>query len=119
LCAIFLSAGSKPIDKNELLNNYSASMGNSEHKFISFAKDNGINNYTVFIDEFKSIQNQVYDYIVKMTEPDLKLSAEEIEAISYKFCASNIEWMNSKGIKALNRWLIWMCWHEGILKKDE
>ena len=58
-------------------------------------------------------------YIYKITEPNLQLTTREIETISTDFCKSKIEWIDSKGIKAVNRWLIWMCWHEGILKKDE
>jgi hypothetical protein len=104
------------IDKNELIDIYSVSMGNAEERFVTFANDKGISDYKSYIDEFKSIQNLLYDYIYKITAPDLKLSAQEIESISYQFCQSNIDWINSKGIKALNRWLIWMCWHEGILK---
>jgi len=104
------------IDKNELIDHFSASMGNSEERFIAFANDKGINDYKSHIDEFKSIQTLLYDHIFKITEPDLKLSAQEIESISFEFCQSKIDWINSKGIKALNRWLIWMCWHEGILK---
>ena len=107
------------IHKNDLIDKFSASMGNSEKKFIEFAISNGISNYKALIKEFTLIQNSVYDYIYKITEPNLQLTTREIETISTDFCKSKIEWIDSKGIKAVNRWLIWMCWHEGILKKDE
>jgi len=107
------------IDKNELIDNYSASMGNRERDFIEYATKNGITAYEELMKEFKSIQNLVYDYIYKITEPNIQLTAEEIESKSFDFCNSNVAWIDKKGIKAVNRWLIWMCWHEGILKKNE
>nr|WP_321453186.1 hypothetical protein [uncultured Carboxylicivirga sp.] len=107
------------IDKNELIDNYSESMGNRESGFIEYATKNGISEYRALIQEFKSIQNQVYDYIYKITEPNKQLTAQEIESISFEFCTSIIDWIDKKGVKAVNRWLIWMCWHEGILKKNE
>jgi hypothetical protein len=107
------------INKNDLIDKYSASMGNTERNFIEYATKNGITEYGELIKEFKSIQNMVYDYIYKITEPNIQLTAEEIDSISFEFCKSKIDWINKKGIKAVNRWLIWMCWHEGILKKNE
>ena len=107
------------IDKNDLINYYSSSMGNSENKFIDFAISKGITDYKNQIKEFTLIQNQVYDHIFKFTEPNLKLTSQEIESLSREFCKSHFKWLDSKGIKALNRWLIWMCWHEGILKENE
>lgn len=107
------------IDKNKLIDNYSASMGNRERDFIEYATKNGITEYEELIKEFKSIQNFVYDYIYKITEPNIQLTAKEIDSKSVEFCKSKIDWINKKGIKAVNRWLIWMCWPEGILKKNE
>ncbi|GAF05995.1 hypothetical protein [Saccharicrinis fermentans] len=107
------------IDRNELLDQFSAPMGNSENKFIDYAKSNGIVDFKELILEFNTIQSMVYDYIYKFTEPDLQLTGDEIEVICHDFCENKIDWINDKGIKALNSWLIWMCWHEGILKKNE
>jgi len=104
------------IDKNKLLDLFSSSMGNSEYKFVEYAELNNIQNYNTIIEEFKSIQNSLYDYIYKITEPNIQLSATEIENISLQYCTKNYIWINEIGVKAINRWLIWMCWHEGILK---
>lgn len=105
------------IDKNQLLDLFSSSMGNSEYKLIEFAKSNNIQNCSTIVEEFKTIQNEIYDYIFKITEPDIQLSATEIEEASVQYCTKTYTWINETGIKAINRWLIWMCWHEGILKQ--
>jgi hypothetical protein len=105
-------------DKNELLDKFSAPLGNSENKFIEYAAAHNIIDHMVLIEEFKSVQNQTYDYVYTITEPNLQLSAGQIEKISYNFCKRHFNWINDKGIAAVNRWLIWMCWHEGILKKE-
>jgi hypothetical protein len=105
-------------DKNDLISEFSNAFGNSNEKTIKFANKKGILNYNELIEEFKSIQKMVYNHIYKLTEPDLQLTAQEIETICYDLCVSKIDWINSKGISAINKWLIWMCWHEGILKKD-
>lgn len=45
----------KNIDKNQLLDLFSSSMGNSEYKFIEFVESNDIQNYSTIIEEFKAI----------------------------------------------------------------
>lgn len=106
------------IDKNELIDLFSSSMGNTEDKFVEYAVSRKID-YQNLTAEFKAIQNQVYDYIYQITEPNIQLVASEIEKVSYDYCSKNINRINDKGIKAINRWLIWMCWREGISKKNE
>lgn len=107
----------KNIDKNQLLDLFSSSMGNSEYKFMEFAESNDIQNYSTIIEEFKAIQDQIYNYILEITEPNIQLSATEIEKASIGYCTKKYTWINETGIKAINRWLIWMCWHEGMLKQ--
>lgn len=105
------------IDKNTLLALFSSSMGNSEQKFIEYVESNEMENWTVILDEFKLIQSQIYNHIYKITEPNIRLSGTEIENISIEYCSENYTWMNEIGMKAINNWLVWMCWHEGILTK--
>ena len=105
------------VDKNKLLDLFSASMGNSEYKLIEFAESNQLQNHETIIKDFEQVQSRVYDYIYKITEPNIQLSALEIEDASYRYLAKNYSWINEEGAKAINRWLVWMCWHEGILKQ--
>ncbi|MBD8348964.1 hypothetical protein [Dysgonomonas sp. HGC4] len=104
------------IDKNDLLNLFSTSMGNSEYKLIEYCESNDFKNYSTIIEEFEAIQNDIYDYIFKLTEPNIQLSGVEIEEISFQYCTQKYSWVNEVGVKAINRWLVWMCWHEGIFK---
>jgi hypothetical protein len=89
-----------------------------EDVFINYAIKNDIDNYQEIINEFKFIQKNIFDYIWRITEPDKQLSAHEIEIICATFCFESYQWINEIGLKSLNNWLIWMCWHEGILKND-
>lgn len=107
----------KIIDKNQLLDLFSSSMGNSEYKLIKFCESNNLKNYSIFIEEFNTIQNDIYDYIFQVTEPNIQLSGVEIEKLSFQYCTRKYSWINEVGIRVINRWLVWMCWHEGILKK--
>jgi hypothetical protein len=86
---------------------------------IEYSIKNNIVDYQSIIQEFKSIQNGIFNYIWKITEPDKQLSIFEIEKECAAYCFENCSWINEMGLKSLNRWLIWMCWHEGILKNDE
>lgn len=107
------------IDKNELIQQFSAPMGNTEKNFVEFAQANRIDDYPQLIEEFQAIQNQVYDFIYQMTEPDVQLSSQEITGICREFCRLKVDWINEAGIDAVINWLLWMCWHEGILKQEK
>jgi hypothetical protein len=102
--------------KNILLNLFLSQFG-IEDVFINYAIKNGIDNYQDIINEFKSIQKNIFDYIWKITEPDKQLTSFEVEEECAMYCFENYQWINEIGLKALNNWLIWMCWHEGIIKK--
>ena len=104
--------------KNILLSIYSSHFGNNEKEFIEYSLENNITNYQDIIQEFISIQNSVFSHILKITEPNKRLSAFEIENECSMFCLKNHKWINEEGLKFLNKWLIWMCWHEGVLKTN-
>ncbi len=107
------------INKNELLNRFSAPMGNNKIKFLEYAQTIHLENSHAIIDEFISMQDQVFDQILRITEPNIRLTGQEIEKACSDFCLEKFDWLNTKGISAISRWLIWMCWHEGILKATE
>jgi hypothetical protein len=104
--------------KNLLLNIYSYHFNNHEKELIEYSIKNKVLNFQEIIHEFKTIQNNIFNYIWEITEPDKQLSTSEIEQECAMYCFKNYQWINEVGLKALNRWLIWMCWHEGILKDN-
>ncbi len=104
------------MDKNLLLNEFSNQFGYREEHFLEFTETYGITNTESLIAEFKEIQEKVYDEIWEFTKPDKKLFQKEIKEISEKYLKKNWNWIDQNGMDAINRWLTWMCWHEGILK---
>ena len=103
--------------KNSLLKVYLSQFGIGKLA-ENYAIACNIKNYQECINEFKLIQENIFDYIWKITEPNKQLSAYEIEKICATYCFEHYQWINEIGLKALNSWLIWLCWHEGILAKD-
>ncbi len=105
------------LDKNDLLEVYSHPMGNRKNEFIAFCKKNKVQEAENYIKEFNKIQEVLYKKINDITPNGGQLSSDKIEEFSFDYCTENYLWIRESGIKALNRWLIWMCWHEGILSK--
>jgi len=103
-------------DKNNLLYVFLSQLGIGELAKV-YAEENGIDNYQDAINEFKLMQKNIFDYIWEITEPDKKLSQHEIETTCAVYCFEHYQWINEIGLKALNSWLLWLCWHEGILKE--
>ena len=107
------------MDKNLILNEFSHALGYRETEFLEFTQVYGIKEVSLLVKEFNTIQERVYDHIWEITKPDKKLTVIEIETISEQFLRLHYEWMSQLGITAIHRWLLWMCWHEGILKIKE
>jgi len=103
-------------EKNNLLKFFLSQFGIGNIAKI-YADENRINNYEDVVDEFKQIQKNIFDYIWEISEPDKQFNAHEIEEVSAIYCFEHYQWINKVGLNALNNWLLWMCWHEGILKK--
>ena len=104
------------LDKNDLLEVYSNSMSNNKNKFIEFCVQNKVKGCENYIQEFDKIQDDIYTKIDKITPNGMQLTSNEIENFCSEYSKEKYLWIRDKGIQALNRWLIWMCWHEGILK---
>jgi hypothetical protein len=102
--------------KNKLLDIFSYEFGNRGNDLFQYCLDNGIEHFAYIKAEFDSIQNDLYRYIDKITPHNKQLTPIEIQAKAAEYCKMKYNWINDSGIEALNRWLIWMCWHEGILK---
>ena len=104
------------MDKNLLLNEFFNQFGYNKEHFLEFTDTYEIANVESLIKEFSGIQDKIYDAIWKLTKPDKKLSEKEIKEFSNKYLKENWNWIDQIGIDAVNRYLLWMCWHEGILK---
>ena len=102
------------IDKNKLFDLYSNSFGITT-KFDEYCLSENISDEKLK-NEFRTIQESVFTNILDLTHPNIQLSREEIVIISQNYCNEKYSWMDNLAITALNRWLIWMCWHEGVLK---
>lgn len=106
-------------DKNKLFDIYSASFNNQESKLITYMKRNGIHEINEIVKDFSKIQNESFEYLWELTKPDIQLTSEEIKKLITVYCNNKYSWMNEIGIKALLRWIYWMGWHEGLIKKAE
>ena len=105
------------IDKNQLLNIYSSHLGNNKNDLLEYGKRNGIKNIEDIKNEFSDIQSELFDYFWKKTAPDGQLYYDEIKCQTFEYCDKKYKWMDDTGKKSLLRWLVWICWHEGLLKK--
>ena len=105
------------MDKNQLLGIYSLHFGNRENNLLEYGKRNGIKNIDDIIKEFSNIQGELFDYFWKKAAPDGQLYYDEIKAQAFEYCNEKYKWMNDMGKESLLRWLVWICWHEGLLKR--
>ena len=101
--------------RNTLLDIYSNQFGNRENDFLKYAFENKIEDYNKILEEFRIIQNDLFQHIWTITSPNKQLSQAELEKISHYYCSNKYDWIDEVGITALKRWLVWMSWHEGIL----
>lgn len=102
--------------KNLLLEKFFKTFDLDKQGLIRFCTENNIDNSSFIIEEFEEIRTKIYDHLWKITEPNLRLNADEIVANSCKYLKDNYKWIDDDGIKSVNNFLLWMCWHEGILK---
>jgi len=103
-------------DINILLDKFSYHFGNKTNDFLEFAQENGFRNPELIIKDLQTIQNDIFNYIWEITSPDKRLKGTELQKISEIYLTGKYKWINEIGIEAINRWLFWMTWHEGILK---
>ncbi|MDR1527788.1 MAG: hypothetical protein LBS46_09020 [Dysgonamonadaceae bacterium] len=102
--------------KNQLLGLYYSSLLPDIDILDDFKTKNNIENFDEIIDEIKNIEISIYDYIWENTKPDKQLSASEIEEKFDSYCFEHYQWIDEAGLKSLKYCLMYMCWHEGVLK---
>lgn len=104
--------------KNILLKKFFGTFKTEEDELIKFCIKNNVNNSFEILQEFDEIRGEVYDYIFKITQPNHQLFPSEISEKSKEFLLKKYIWIDSSGIKAIHNYLLWMCWHEGIMKNE-
>ena len=103
-------------DKNILLEKFSNHFGNKKREFLEFAQEKGFENPDQIIENLENIQDFLFNHVLEVTMPDKNLNANELKIISENYLKNKYSWIDETGIEAINRWLFWMSWHEGILK---
>ncbi|MBW8358361.1 MAG: hypothetical protein K0M63_01010 [Weeksellaceae bacterium] len=104
------------MDKNELLHLFSSVFSLDRDGMTLYFNRNNLADCDKVLNEFDEIRAKVYEYLWNVSQPNLTLNIVQIEALSFSFLKENYPWINEKGFKALNRYIHWICWHEGILK---
>ncbi len=104
------------IGKNIILNKFSSTFWIEKEKMQSYFKQKGYNDFESVYGELEEMRVRVFDFLLMKTEPNLQLSEHEIVELSVTFLKENYPWINKKGIKSVNNHILWMCWHEGLLK---
>ncbi|MGC4128112.1 MAG: hypothetical protein QM564_00835 [Bergeyella sp.] len=104
------------MDKNELLDKFSNTFWIEKDKMQTHFSKNNLENFDETLVEFEEMRNKVFDFIWRFTEPNKTLSPDEISDITNKYLLKNYSWIDEKGIKSVQNHILWMCWHEGIMK---
>lgn len=89
--------------------------GMNNEAVIAYALKNNIEDYKELMEIFRDIRSKTLDNLWK-TSIDKQLTANEISTILKLYCVKNATWLNDDSFKSLLHWLMYMSWHDGILK---
>lgn len=103
------------MDKNFLLDQYSHSVSNNETALKHYCLSNDVEHVDQLIAEFNSMQRYLLEYVQENTEDGDKHTPDEVAEMTAEYCKKRYPWINPMGIHAMNRWLMYKCWDEGIL----
>lgn len=84
-------------------------------KMKEYFETNNLENFDEILKEFEEMRIDTFNMIWKEST-HLQFTNKEVESLSKKYLKENYPWINDVGIKAVNNHLLWMCWHEGIIK---
>lgn len=84
-------------------------------KMKEYFETNNLENFDEILKEFEEMRIDTFNMIWKEST-HLQFTNKEVESLSKKYLKENYPWINDFGIKAVNNHLLWMCWHEGIIK---
>lgn len=102
--------------KNTLFHIYMEKFAMNDDAVIAYAEENNVENYRQLLKEFNAIRSASCDHIWEITKPDKHLAASEINSVVKSYSLENFSWFDDESFKALLNWIMYMCWHEGILK---
>lgn len=103
------------ITKNIMFGISMEKFGMNNEAVIAYALKNNIKDYVKFVKIFDSIRSKTLDNLWKLST-NKQLTAIEIETVSKLYCAENAIWLNEDNFKSLLHWLMYMSWHDGLLK---
>lgn len=106
------------IDKNKILAKFSTTTSIAKEEMQDYFKSNGYENFEAVYAEFNQIRESVFAYLWKITEPNLKLTRNQIMSTSADFLKERYSWIDEEGIASFRDYILWMCWHEGLIKQD-
>jgi len=103
------------LDKNKILKKFSSTFSIDGEKMKSYFEDNNLENFDEILKEFEDMRTDTFNIIWNKSEHS-QFTSKEIENLSEKYLKENHFWIDEEGIKTVNNYLLWMSWHEGILK---
>ena len=103
------------MDKNKILKDFSNTFFIEKEEMKSYFENNDLDSFDEILKEFEDMRKNTFNIIWDKSE-HLQFTAKEIENLSKKYLIENYSWIDNVGIKAVNNHLLWMCWHEGIIK---
>ena len=104
------------IDKNIILDKFSSTFSIAKGEMQNYFHENCYKDFKAIYKELADMRIRVFDFLLVKTQPNLQLTEHEIIASSEMFLRENYHWIDKKGIKSVNNHILWMCWHEGLLK---
>ena len=91
-------------------------MGNRKADLRAFLETAGqVERLADLVADFQSLQSALFAR-AEAEKAGRPLSAATLEAIVMS--ANEPQWLDDQGRAALVEWLVWMCWHEGLLADD-
>ena len=107
------------IDINAALDVFSHPTGNrpAELKALLHEQSNAAE-IELVEERFRRTQNALYQLVIQRVEEN-GLSASELTILVKEYSKDYLANLDDIGRYALTRWLVWMCWHEGLLIDDD
>lgn len=101
---------------NEALRRYSHAMGNRKADLSDYLADVGeAERLDDLVAGFRALQNGLFAR-AEAENGGKPVSGKTLESMAMSLM--DPEWLDDRGRTALVEWLVWMCWHEGLLAGD-
>ncbi len=103
------------MNKNFLLDQFSHSKSNNAYALEQYCLQNDVPDFFLLKIEFEAMQKYLWEHLRDQSEPGATFTPDEIAEITEEYCTSKFNWIEPKGIHALNRWLIYKAHENGVL----